>query len=149
MVLSLAAALALIPLSCVARARVTRTPLPRIHIVPDMDNQGKFQAQQSNPLFADGRAMRPPVPGTIALGELDEDEALHRGVQGGEYVTALPVPLTETLLRRGRQRYDIFCSPCHGLAGYGDGMVARRADQLQQALWVPPASLHDAPETTR
>jgi mono/diheme cytochrome c family protein len=46
------------------------------------------------------------------------------------------------MLRRGQERYDIYCSPCHGLAGYGDGMVAMRAEGLQEGTWTPPSSIH-------
>jgi mono/diheme cytochrome c family protein len=52
------------------------------------------------------------------------------------------MPVDRDLLERGRQRYDVFCSPCHGLAGFGDGMVARRADELQEGTWTPPTSFH-------
>jgi mono/diheme cytochrome c family protein len=149
MVLTLLATAALIPLACVARARVVHSPLPRLHLVPDMDNQGRFEAQQENPLFADRRAMRPPVAGTVARGELAEDERYHRGLDRGEYVRELPVPLTGAVLRRGQERYGIFCAPCHGLAGYGDGIVAVRAEERQQGLWVPPASLHEEPALSR
>ena len=55
--------MALIPFGIIAKARVSTTPKPRIHIIRDMDNQERFKAQQQNELFADMRAMRPPVPG--------------------------------------------------------------------------------------
>ena len=61
----------------------------------------------------------------------------------GTWAATLPMPLTAPLLRRGRERFEIYCAPCHGLAGYGDGMVARRADRLMEGTWVPPTSLHD------
>jgi len=109
--------------------------------VPDMDNQPKFGPQSRNRLFADRRAMRPPVEGAVARGALREDNGLYRGAVGGVWVEQIPVAVTDQLLRRGRERYDIFCSPCHGLAGYGDGMVAKRADALQEGTWTPPASL--------
>ncbi len=147
---TLVGALALVPLACIARARVTDALQPRLHVFFDMDNQGKFKAQQANPLFADRRAMRPPVAGTIPRGALAVDERSLSGVdERGEFVQRVPVPLTLELLQRGRERYEIFCSPCHGLAGYGDGIVARRADRLQQGTWVPPASLHDEPAASR
>jgi len=140
--LAVVVALSWVPLAMIARARVTTSPKPRIHVVPDMDNQPKFKAQARNPLFADLRSMRPDVPGTVARGELDEDDALDRGKRGDEWVTTIPVPVTDALLARGRQRFDIYCSPCHGLAGYGDGMVAKRAEALQEGTWTPPSSFH-------
>lgn len=135
-------ALALVPFALIVRARSTTSPDPRIHIVPDMDRQPFLKAQSANPLFADGRAMRPPVAGTVARGELREDEAVFRGRAAGDWVTAIPVPVTEALMRRGQERWEVFCTPCHGSAGYGDGPVARRADRLQEGTWTPPSSLH-------
>jgi mono/diheme cytochrome c family protein len=139
---AVATALALIPLALVVRARTTTSPLPRVHVVPDMDNQPKFRAQAANPMFADGRAMRPPVAGAVARGALSADDALERGRVAGAWIESFPIPVTEQLMRRGQERYDIFCAPCHGLSGHGDGIVARRADRLQEGTWTPPSSLH-------
>ncbi len=132
---------ALLPLACVWRARYTLSAEPRIHLIQDMDNQAKYKPQRANPLFADGRAMRPPVAGTVARGQLRDDDAFYLGRVGESWV-AIPVPVTETLLKRGQERFGIYCAPCHGLSGYGDGIVAKRADRLQEGTWVPPASLH-------
>src|SRR5512140_1291959 len=135
------AALGVIPFALIARSRTSPTPEPRIQIVRDMGKQPKFLAQAPNPLFADGRAMRPPVEGTIPRGGLGDPVFLTgRDVEG--WVDHLPVPLTAQLLQRGKERYEVFCSPCHGLSGYGDGIVARRADRLQEGTWVAPASYH-------
>lgn len=131
-----------VPLVIIIRARHTLSTQPRIHIIQDMDNQPRYGAQDRNRLFADRRAMRPPVPGTIARGELRADDRLFRGVVGDDWVEEIPVPVTMQLMQRGRERYDIYCSPCHGLAGYGDGMVAKRAEALQEGTWTPPSSLH-------
>jgi len=149
--LMIGAALMLVPLAFVARARVMSTTKPRLHLVQDMDNQSSYKSQQANRVFADERAMRPPVPGTVPqrpAGEhaLLEDAHYAQGVAGEGYAADFPqalLPLTRDALERGRNRYEIYCAPCHGLAGYGDGTVARRADELQQGTWVPPSSLHD------
>lgn len=138
-----AAALSLLPFACVYRARHALSPLPRIHLIQGMDNQPRFKSQQANPLFADLREERPPVAGTISRGRLDEDEALVRGTRDGRYVERFPMRVDAPLLARGRERFDIYCAPCHGLAGYGDGIVAVRAERLQEGTWVPPTSLHD------
>lgn len=142
--------LATIPPAVYARMRAVHSSRPRIHIVQDMDNQPKYRAQHANPLFADGRAMRPPVPGTIARGELYEDEHEHLGVVGGDWAKTFPpsVPVTMELVRRGQDRFNIYCRPCHGAAGYGDGMVNRRAMELMGAgvngtTWVQPKSVHE------
>lgn len=131
-----------IPLALIARARVVTSPRPRLHVIPDMDNQERFKAQQPNAMFADGRAMRPPVEGTVAVGGLREDDVFYRGKVGEQWVSEVPVEITMSLLERGRERYDIYCTPCHGLAGYGDGMVAKRAEALQEGTWTPPSSFH-------
>lgn len=94
-----------------------------IHINPNMDRQERFEAQEANPFFADGRAMRPPVNGTVARGFLKEDVALWTGkTESGEF-TSIPVPVTLELLERGRERYQIYCSVCHGIAGDGQGII--------------------------
>jgi len=131
-----------VPLALIMRARVTSSPQPRIHIVPDMDNQPKFKAQARNPVFADRRAMRPPVAGAVARGTILGDSALTSGKVGEDWVEVIPVAVDRGLLDRGRERYDVYCSPCHGLAGFGDGMVAKRADELLEGTWTPPTSFH-------
>jgi hypothetical protein len=136
-------ALAIVPFALISRARTTTSSQPRFNIVPDMDNQPKFRAQQANPMFADGRAMRLPVAGTVARGELREDGALYRGKDSDDqWVIVFPMPVTTQLMQRGHERFDIYCTPCHGYAGYGDGLVAKRADRLQEGTWTPPSSLH-------
>jgi mono/diheme cytochrome c family protein len=139
--LSILVVLSLVPLALIARRRAVRTPQTRLQIIPDMDQQPKFMPQSGNPLFADGRAMRPPVVGAVARGEAGLDTLLHRGQSGGRWITTFPVPLTEESLRRGQQRFNIYCTPCHGLAGRGDGIVHVRADRLREGTWVPPADL--------
>lgn len=142
MVLIVLAALALVPFACIARARAVRTSAPRVHVIPDMDQQAKFGPQKVNPLFADRRSARPPVPGTVAQGELREDDHLYRGIVNGDWAATFPMEVDGALLTRGTERFNVYCTPCHGLAGYGDGMVSKRADELLEATWVPPASFH-------
>lgn len=134
----------LLPLACIARARVTHSPMPRVHPVRHMSQQPSYRPQERNLVFADGRADRPPVEGTVARGQLQADDHFDRGLVNGAWATTLPMPVTAPLLHRGKQRFEIYCAPCHGLAGYGDGPVARRADKLMEGTWVPPSSLHDA-----
>jgi mono/diheme cytochrome c family protein len=131
-----------VPIALIMRARSSTSEQPRIHIIPDMDNQPKYGAQDRNPIFADRRAMRPPVAGTVARGTLLADEGFTAGRVGDGWIEAIPIRVDSNLLQRGRERYDIFCSPCHGLAGYGDGMVAKRADELLEGTWTPPTSFH-------
>ncbi len=134
----------LLPFACIYAARHALSPTPRIHLVQGMDNQPRYKSQQVNPLFADTREARPPVAGTIARGHLESDDAFERGGRDGRWVETFPVPVTMGLLKRGQERFQIYCAPCHGLAGSGDGIVAVRADRLQEGTWVPPTSMNDA-----
>ena len=142
--------LAMIPPAVIAWARAVNSSQPRIHLIQDMDNQPKFRAQHANALFADGRAMRPPITGTVARGGLNEDDHYYRGLSNGQWAATFPpqVAVTMDLLQRGRERFNIYCQPCHGLAGYGDGMVNRRAMVLMNLgvngpTWVQPKSVHE------
>jgi mono/diheme cytochrome c family protein len=111
------AALALLP-AC----RGKTSSRPPLHLISDMLRQPKYRPEGASAFFADHRAMRPPVEGTVARGHLDDDGA--------------PQPtLTEALLRRGHERFDIFCSPCHDRTGGGHGMVVQRG-------YPPPIDLH-------
>jgi mono/diheme cytochrome c family protein len=136
------AVLALVPPVLIARARSVTSPRPRLHLIPDMDNQPKYKAQAWDPLFADRRAMRLPVAGAVARGELEAAPAYYHGEINGAWATTFPVSVDETLLRRGQERFNIYCAPCHGLAGYGNGMVSKRAEALEEGTWVPPLSFH-------
>jgi mono/diheme cytochrome c family protein len=136
----------LIPAALITRARSTRSATPRINLVPDMDYQPKFLPQTENALFADGRAMRPDIEGTLSRGALPVDERVATGRDGEDWVLRVPIPVTETLLERGRERFSVYCAVCHGTSGYGTGMIHERALQLMEkgnATWVPPTSLHD------
>jgi mono/diheme cytochrome c family protein len=82
------------------------------------------------------------VAGTVARGQLRSDHALELGRVGEAWVTTIPLAVDRGLLERGRQRYDVFCAPCHGLVGYGDGMVSKRAEALAEGTWTPPSSFH-------
>lgn len=97
---------------------------PPVHINPNMDRQQRFEAQEANAFFADGRAMRLPVAGTVARGFLKEDVGFWEGrTQTGSFVDSIPMDVDMQLMERGRDRYDIYCSVCHGLAGDGQGII--------------------------
>ncbi len=136
-------AFGLIPLSLAAKARFSTSSKPRIHIVPDMDNQPKSRAQTANALFADGRASRLPVEGTIAMGDLQEDVAFYQGKQGDAWLKGFPAQLTisDALMDRGQQRFGVYCAPCHGVSGLSDGTVAQRAEKLAEGTWVAPTKV--------
>lgn len=100
----------------------------------DMHDQAKLQPYERSNFFADGRASRPPVPGTVARGRLDLDEHLHAGRVDGELAATFPMDVDRALLERGRERYAIYCTPCHGLVGDGDGMIVRRGFKRPESL---------------
>jgi mono/diheme cytochrome c family protein len=91
-----------------------------------MHDQPRYEPLETSSFFDDHRASRPVLPGTVARGQLDEDDAFHTGSRDGALVSELPVPVTAELLARGRERYDIYCSPCHDRVGYGRGMIVQR-----------------------
>jgi mono/diheme cytochrome c family protein len=91
-----------------------------------MHNAPRYKPNQESDFFSDHRSARPLVAGTVARGHLLEDTPANTGKVGQAFLATVPVPVTLDLLRRGQERFGIFCSPCHGLTGAGDGMVARR-----------------------
>jgi mono/diheme cytochrome c family protein len=91
-----------------------------------MHNQPKFIPLRKSTFFGDDRSARPRVPGTVARGELHDDVLLETGKVGNADADVFPFRVDAAVLARGRQRYDIFCSPCHGLTGAGDGMIVQR-----------------------
>lgn len=95
----------------------------------EMHDQAKRTAFQKSNFFADLRASRPSVPGTVARGRLFLDEHFHTGRVDGELATTFPFPVDRGVLERGRERYGIFCSPCHDHAGYGEGVIVKRGMQ--------------------
>lgn len=117
---------------------------PPVHWNQNMDQQHRFEAQEENPYFEDGRAMRPRIEGTVAWGHLDADDHIYRGTVDGAFARALPaeapegqpLALDRALLERGQERYQIFCTPCHDGTGSGNGIVVERG-------MMKPPSLHD------
>jgi mono/diheme cytochrome c family protein len=109
---------------------------PPIHIINDMADQPKYKPESVGAFFPDSSAMRQPVPGTIARGELRADSAYYLGANGnGDYIAESPVPVTLKLLQRGQERFNIYCSPCHSRLGDGKGIVVTRG-------YLPPPSFH-------
>ncbi len=117
-------------------ARGCTSSRPPIHLNPSMDDQPKVRAQTASTFFYDGSSMRQPVPGTIPIGGLKEDGAFFTGKGAdGQFVATSPVPLTDAVLERGRQRATIYCQPCHDARGDGKGILLQRGN-------VPTASFH-------
>jgi hypothetical protein len=108
----------------------------------DMHEQPKYLPYQPTTFFDDGRSERPVVPGTVARGQLRLDELLYTGKENGALSNKFPFPITRQDLERGRQRYNIYCTPCHDYTGSGQGMIVQRGfpsppsyhiDRLRQA----------------
>jgi mono/diheme cytochrome c family protein len=92
----------------------------------DMRDQPRYEPLEASDFFADGQSARLPVPGTVARGQLHEDEAFYTGRSEGQFVSELPIEVDRDLLVRGQERFNIYCSVCHGKTGVGDGMIVQR-----------------------
>ncbi|HZC44371.1 MAG TPA: cytochrome c, partial [Acidobacteriaceae bacterium] len=92
----------------------------------DMQNEPKMIPQRESRFFADGRSVRPQVLGTVARGQLDANTYFYTGQIDRKAQDALPFPVTMTVLRRGQERFDIYCTPCHSRVGNGRGMIVER-----------------------
>src|ERR1051326_4169988 len=102
----------------------------------DMFNQPYSKPLRDSDFFQDNHmASRPLVAHTVARGHLDADQVFYTGKMGTNLVEAFPFPITREILARGRERFDIYCSPCHGRTGDGNGMVVQRG-------YPPPPSYH-------
>lgn len=91
-----------------------------------MADQPAKQPLEPSTFFEDGMASRQPVAGTVARGHLRDQSLLYTGKIGGQLADAYPFPIGKAELDRGEERYNIFCAPCHGRTGVGDGMIVRR-----------------------
>src|SRR5687768_18087865 len=117
-------------------ARGCTSSRPPIHLNPSMDDQPKVRPQAASTFFFNGAAMRDPVPGTVAIGGLKEDAAFFTGKGAdGQFVATIPEPVNDAVLERGRQRYGIYCQPCHDARGDGRGILFQRGN-------VPTATFH-------
>lgn len=108
----------------------------------DMQVQPRYNPYDASNFFDDGRSVRQPVPGTVARGHLHLDELLYTGKLNGKEADVFPFPVTRADLNRGRERYNVYCTPCHDYAGSGRGMIVLRGfpqppsfhmDRLRQA----------------
>jgi mono/diheme cytochrome c family protein len=92
----------------------------------DMHNQPKYITYRSSEFFRDGLSERMPVSGTVARGDLHADSYFYTGKIGTKEGDQFPFPITQAVMERGRERYDIYCSPCHSRVGDGNGMIVKR-----------------------
>lgn len=100
-----------------------------------MAEQPGYDPLEPSAFFADGQSARHPVPNTVPRGGLQADELLYTGSAGGAPADTFPFTVTLEVLERGRERYDIFCSPCHDRIGTGNGLIVQRG-------FTPPPTLH-------
>ena len=91
-----------------------------------MASEGKQEPLLESQFFDDGRLARPLEPGTVAQGQFQDDELFYTGQIDGELANLFPMPVTREVLERGQERYNIFCAPCHGRVGSGQGMIVQR-----------------------
>ncbi|HEX7879992.1 MAG TPA: cytochrome c [Candidatus Eisenbacteria bacterium] len=102
----------------------------------DMRDQHKYRGYRESSFFADGRSIRPAVPGTIPMGSLKSDTLLYTGKMNGKPVDMFPFQVDRAVLERGRERFNIYCSPCHDFTGSGNGMIVQRGHKK-------PPSFHE------
>jgi hypothetical protein len=115
----------------------------------DMHDQPSYTPLEPSAFFEDGRSSRPLPDGTVARGHLREDAEFYTGRAGDKPLETFPFPITMEVLKRGQERFNIYCSPCHDRIGNGLGMIVRRGyrhppsyhiDRLRQA---PPGHIYD------
>jgi mono/diheme cytochrome c family protein len=111
----------------VAGKRGDMSRRPPIELFPDMDRQPKLRPQAANSFFQDGLSSQQPIAGTIARGSAWQDSPENTGRIPGttNFVATIPVPVTQQLLARGQQRFNINCAPCHGTQGDGKGVTTK------------------------
>jgi mono/diheme cytochrome c family protein len=129
---------AVLSVSLVGCVRGCPSSRPPIHLNPNMDQQPRYEAQDESDFFYDGSTMRQPVPGTVARGQLrDDEDPFYSGMDAEyEFLASSPVPVTEEILARGADRYTIYCQPCHDKRGNGKGILTERGG-------VPVPSFHE------
>jgi len=109
----------------------------------DMHVQPKYLPYEPTDFFGDGRSERQPVPGTVARGHLRLDELMFTGRENGVVVDKFPFPITQADLDRGRERYNVYCTPCHDYTGSGRGMIVQRGFPQPPSYHIQ--RLRDAP----
>jgi mono/diheme cytochrome c family protein len=109
----------------------------------DMHDQPKYVPLRESTFFTDARSARPLLEGTVARGHLHDDELLYGGKENGRDATMFPFRVDAAVMARGRERFNIYCSPCHGRTGQGDGMVVRRGYRRPPSMHQD--RLRDAP----
>lgn len=102
----------------------------------DMHDQPRYEPLEASTFFEDGRASRPLVTGTVARGQARTDTHLYTGKVNGKLAETLPFAVSQALLERGRERYEIYCVPCHDRTGNGQGIVVQRGFRRPPSLHI-------------
>ena len=120
--------------------RGTPKEKPPIHLNPNMDYQPKYEAQEASDFFVDGAAGRLPVESTVARDQLFDDFPYYTGKMknSDKYINKAPLDFSNAYLARGKERFGIYCSMCHGESGLGDGIIIERG-------LIQPPSFHESP----
>jgi len=92
----------------------------------DMHDAPRYEPLEATTFFTNGSGSRTLVANTVARGQINEDRHLYEGVVDGLPAETFPMPVTAAVMARGRERFDVFCSPCHGRTGVGNGMIVQR-----------------------
>ena len=92
----------------------------------DMQNQPKFYPQRGSEFYTDGRSVRPQVENTVARNQMHENAYFYTGFVNGKEGDGLPFPVSMAMMRRGQERYNVYCTPCHSRVGNGAGMIVQR-----------------------
>ena len=92
----------------------------------DMHDAPRYNPLRPSVFFSNGSSARPLLANTVARGQLREDRHLYEGIVDGKPAETFPFPITDAVLRRGQERFTVFCTPCHGRTGDGDGMIVQR-----------------------
>jgi mono/diheme cytochrome c family protein len=108
-----------------------------------MFDNSKYRPHEVSEFFSDQSVSRPPVLHTVARGQLDDDDQFYRGLSGTNLVETFPYAIGGEVLARGQQRYDIYCSVCHGRTGEGTGMIVQRGFPQPPSFHIP--RLREAP----
>jgi mono/diheme cytochrome c family protein len=102
----------------------------------DMHDAPRYEPLEATTFFGNGSSERMPVANTVARGQLNEDRHLYEGVVDGKAADTFPMPVTAAVMARGQERFNVFCAPCHGRTGAGNGMIVQRG-------FRQPPSMHE------
>ena len=109
----------------------------------DMHDAPRYEPLEASAFFPSGGSAQTLVPNTVPRGYLREDELLNTGRVAGEFANMFPMPVTADVMARGQERFNVFCSPCHGRTGVGNGMIVQRG--FRQPPSFHEQRLKDAP----